>query len=114
LQEDPGNQAYLARIWKFYPRSGALVEIATHDPARFGNRNGAIVTAPTPPFNSDEESSGVIEITHLLKKNQSSDWDRFDSREDEEFDERLKWSNVDIATISGSPRRTIRPQVSPS
>ena len=91
LQEDPGNQAYLARIWKFYPRSGALVEIATHDPARFGNRNGAIVTAPTPPFNSDEESSGVIEITHLLKKNQSSDWDRFDSREDEEFDERLKW-----------------------
>jgi hypothetical protein len=91
LQEDPGNQAYLARIWKFYPRSGALVEIATHDPARFGNRNGAIVTAPTPPFNSDEESSGVIEITHLFKKNQSSDWDRFDSREDEEFDERLKW-----------------------
>jgi hypothetical protein len=35
LQEDPGNQEYLARIWKFYPRERELVEIAKHDPARF-------------------------------------------------------------------------------
>ena len=51
LQEDPGNQAHLARIWKLL--IGAvkqLVEIAKHDPARFGNRNGKIVTLPTPPF----------------------------------------------------------------
>jgi hypothetical protein len=62
LQEDPGNQKYLARIWKFYPSSRELVEIATHDPARFGD-------PPTPTFiTSDEESSGVIEITHLLRK----------------------------------------------
>jgi secreted PhoX family phosphatase len=32
LQEDPGNQEYLARIWKFYPRERELVEIAKHDP----------------------------------------------------------------------------------
>ena len=32
LQEDPGNQALLARIWKYYPRSDELVEIAKHDP----------------------------------------------------------------------------------
>jgi serralysin len=69
LQEDPGNQAHLARIWKFYLRSDELVEIAKHDPARFGNRNGAKVTLPTLPFSSDEESSGVVEITHLLRKN---------------------------------------------
>jgi hypothetical protein len=69
-----------------------LVEIAKHDPARFGNRIGANVTAPVAPFNSDEESSGVIEITHLLRKNlQGSDWDPFDFREDDELDERLKW-----------------------
>ena len=24
LQEDPGNQAHLARIWKFYPRRSEL------------------------------------------------------------------------------------------
>jgi hypothetical protein len=93
LQEDPGNQAHLARIWKFYPRGSELVEIAKHDPARFGNRNGKIVTPPTPPFNSDEESSGVIEITHLFRKNsQSSDWGRFDRHGDDEFDERFKWA----------------------
>ena len=93
LQEDPGNQAYLARIWKFYPRERELVEIAKHDPARFGNRNGKAVTPPTPPFSSDEESSGVIEITHLFRKNsQSSDWGRFDRHDDDEFDERFKWA----------------------
>ncbi len=93
LQEDPGNQAHLARIWKFYPRGSELVEIAKHDPARFGNRNGKIATPPTPPFNSDEESSGVIEITQLLRKNsQSSDWGRFDRHDDDEFDERFKWA----------------------
>ena len=93
LQEDPGNQEYLARIWKFYPRERELVEIAKHDPARFGNRNGKIITPPTPPFNSDEESSGVIEITHLFRKNsQSSDWGRFDRHDDDEFDERFKWT----------------------
>jgi Bacterial protein of unknown function (DUF839) len=93
LQEDPGNQAHLARIWKFYPRSGELVEIAKHDPARFGNRDRATITSPTPPFSSDEESSGVIEITHLLQKNlQGSDWDRFDRHDEDELDERLKWA----------------------
>ncbi len=109
LQEDPGNQDYLARIWKFYPRERELVEIAKHDPARFGNRNGKIITPPTPPFNSDEESSGVIEITHLFRKNsQSSDWGRFDRHDDDEFDERFKWTNAAIGTISASPRRTIQ------
>ena len=85
LQEDPGNQAHLARIWKYYPRSNVLVEIAKHDPARFGS--------PTPQLTIDEESSGVIEITHLLRKNlQGLDWGRFDRHDDDEFDERFKWA----------------------
>ena len=93
VQEDPGNQDHLARIWKYYPRGGELVEIAKHDPARFGDRNGANVTPATAPFNRDEESSGVIEITHLLRKNlQSSDWGRFDRDDEDEFDERFKWA----------------------
>ncbi len=92
LQEDPGNQALLARIWKFYPRSGEQIEIAKHDPKRFGDRNGATTFPPTAPFSSDEESSGVIEITSLLGKNlQGSKLDGFDSRDDGEIDERLKW-----------------------
>ena len=92
LQEDRVTTPVL-RIWKFYPRSDELVEIAKHDPARFGNRNGAKVTLPTRPFSSDEESSGVNEITHLLRKNlQSSDWDRFNHHADDKFDERCKWA----------------------
>ncbi len=59
LLEDPGNQAHLARIWKFDPASRQLVQIAQHDPVRFGT--------PTPPFTRDEESSGVIEITQVLR-----------------------------------------------
>ena len=71
LQEDPGNQAHLARIWKFNPRNRALTELARHDPARF--------SAPTPPFTRDEESSGVIEITHLLRKPPLNDGDEGDA-----------------------------------
>lgn len=59
----------------------------------FGSRNRKIITPPTPPFNSDEESSRVIEITHLFRKNsQSSDLGRFDRHDDDEFDERFKWT----------------------
>jgi hypothetical protein len=95
LQEDIGNQAQSGRIWKFYPRSGRLVEIARHDPARFGDRNGTVVPPPTPPFNSDEESSGVIEITHLLRSpGRGGDWERFQPGEDQddEFDAHLPWA----------------------
>ncbi len=93
IQEDPGNQVHSARIWKYYPRNDALVEIAKHDPARFGDRNGPNTTPATAPFTSDEESSGVIEITHLLRKYQQGwDWDRFERSDDDEFDERFTWT----------------------
>ena len=87
LQEDPGNQARLARIWKFYPSSGALVELAKHDPARFG-------VPPTSSFITvDEESSGVIEITHLLgKDSQTSERNRSEKEDENGFDEQIKWA----------------------
>jgi hypothetical protein len=87
IQEDPGEQPLLARIWKYYPRSDELVEIAKHDPARFSPpRDGDFLTI-------DEESSGVIEITDLLRKNsKSSNADRSDRHDEDEFDEQLKWA----------------------
>lgn len=84
LQEDPGNQALLARIWKYYPRSHELVEIAKHDSERFG--------PPTPPFTQDEESSGVIEVTRLLRKNLQPEGGRLDGNDDDEFDPQCKWA----------------------
>ena len=104
IQEDPGEQAHLARIWKYYPRSDELVEIAKHDPAFFSD-------PPTPPshLTIDEESSGVIEITDLLRKNsKSSDSDRFDRHDDDEFD-RIEVGETWLSLLSrGSPRHTIR------
>ncbi len=59
LQEDPGNQPYLARVWLYDIASDTLTQVAEHDPARFA--------PPTPaPFTQDEESSGVIDASGIL------------------------------------------------
>lgn len=93
LMEDPGNQQHAARIWKYHPRTNTLVAIAKADPARFGERNGALVTPPTAPFSADEESSGVIEVTHLLRGGKDEDHDdRDDDRDDNRDDDsRPQW-----------------------
>ena len=53
LQEDPGNNAYLAKIWVFDPDNGELVEVAHANPAEFTTT-------------ADEESSGIIDVSHIL------------------------------------------------
>lgn len=59
LQEDPGNQEYLARVWEYDIASGAFGEVAKFDPALF--------TTGSPDFiTKDEESSGVIDVTDML------------------------------------------------
>ena len=59
LQEDPGGQAYLARVWQYDPAADALTQIAEHDPARFSPAEGT-------PLTIDEESSGVIDVSSIL------------------------------------------------
>lgn len=59
LQEDPGNQAYLARIWQYSPESDSVTEIAQFDPDRFAPGGSAFVT-------QDEESSGIIDASSIL------------------------------------------------
>jgi Ca2+-binding RTX toxin-like protein len=58
MQEDPGNTARYAKVWSYDPAKDSLVQIGEHDNVRF---SGAV-----PPFNQDEESSGVIDVTKLL------------------------------------------------
>ncbi len=59
MQEDPGNNAYLARVWMYDIASGALLELAQHDSSRF--------VAGAPNFlTQDEESSGVIDVSDIL------------------------------------------------
>lgn len=52
MQEDPGGQDYLARIWRYHPMDG-LIWIAQHNPKFF---------QPGAPnqLTRDEESSGII------------------------------------------------------
>lgn len=59
IQEDPGNQPHIAKIWLYEIAKDQLTEVAHHDPDRF---------APGAPnfLTQDEESSGVIDASAIL------------------------------------------------
>jgi hypothetical protein len=59
LQEDPGNQEYLARVYSYNTRTDRVTPILEHDPARFTSGAAGFLT-------QDEESSGVIDVSSLL------------------------------------------------
>lgn len=59
IQEDPGNQAYLAKVWQYTIATDTLKLIAQHDPARF-------VTGGANFLTQDEESSGILDATDFL------------------------------------------------
>ena len=60
IQEDPGKEAHLARIWFYSPVTDTLTEVAQHDPARFTPGASRFITL-------DEESSGVIDVSTLFQ-----------------------------------------------
>ena len=59
LQEDPGGQDYIARVWLYDNKDDRLTQIAAFDPVRF---SPASITKLT----TDEESSGVIDAKDVL------------------------------------------------
>ncbi|WP_246444213.1 hypothetical protein [Sphingomonas sediminicola] len=59
VQEDPGNNAYVARVWEYDIASGAVSELARFNPAQFVVGGANFIT-------QDEESSGVVDVTSLL------------------------------------------------
>ncbi len=58
LQEDPGNQSHLARIWRYVAATDTLVEVARHDVNRFLSGAPGFLT-------QDEESSGIVPVPFL-------------------------------------------------
>lgn len=80
IQEDPGNEQYSAKIWMYDPKADTrkaggdkgdtgLTLLAQHDPARFGERDADPTTPDrpaTPPYNTNEESSGIIDVSDIL------------------------------------------------
>ena len=59
LQEDPGGQDYLARVWQYGIKDDSLTLVATFDPERFTPGKPGFIT-------NDEESSGIIDAESLL------------------------------------------------
>lgn len=65
IQEDPGNNAHLARIVSYRIADGATGVLAQFDPALFS----PVPTHPQPESTTDEESSGIIDATDILGRN---------------------------------------------
>ncbi len=61
IQEDPGNNAHVARIVSYRIKDGALAVVAQFNPAQFATGQPGFLT-------QDEESSGIIELSkrHFL------------------------------------------------
>lgn len=59
IEEDPGNQDYLAKVWIYDPGSDSLTLLAQHDPARFLPGAADFLT-------KDEESSGILDLSSIL------------------------------------------------
>ncbi|MDI9341392.1 MAG: T9SS type A sorting domain-containing protein [Sediminibacterium sp.] len=62
IQEDPGNQSYLARMWSYDIAKDIVTPIAEHDPARFVSGASSFLT-------QDEEASGIIDASSILGPN---------------------------------------------
>ena len=61
IQEDPGNNALLARIIAYRVSDGKLAVVAQFDPAKFLKSGKEFIT-------EDEESSGIIDATEFFSK----------------------------------------------
>jgi secreted PhoX family phosphatase len=61
IQEDPGNNAQVARVLAYRIKDGKLATVATFDPKYFTAAGSNFMTI-------DEESSGIIDATSLLRK----------------------------------------------
>jgi hypothetical protein len=59
VQEDPGNSAYIAKTWKIDPAAASAVQLAESDRSRFLSGVPGFLT-------QDEESSGIIDVTHIV------------------------------------------------
>jgi hypothetical protein len=68
LQEDPGNNAHNAKVWKFNPATGDLVKLAGADAALFGDIDPTTGVISPATITQDEETSGVIDVTELLDR----------------------------------------------
>ncbi|MBM5817092.1 MAG: hypothetical protein FJ083_11115, partial [Cyanobacteria bacterium K_Offshore_surface_m2_239] len=73
LQEDPGANARLAKIWRYNPSTDTLVELGQHNPQQFSGSS----TTNANFITNDEESSGIVDISSYLTGVSGYDTSRF-------------------------------------
>lgn len=76
MQEDVGNNPHLGKVWKYQAATGVLTSVAQHDPSRF-IAGAAHDIDGTDGKQSDEESSGIVEVTEMFDKVKGYDTDNF-------------------------------------
>ena len=76
MQEDVGNNVHLGKIWKYQAATGVLTAVAEHDPSRFIGGAANDIDG-TDSKQSDEESSGIVEVTEMFNKVEGYDTDNF-------------------------------------
>lgn len=62
IEEDPGNNSHAASIWQFDPETGKADKVAVVAPERFIDKSNLQF------MTQDEENSGIVEITDLVRK----------------------------------------------
>ncbi len=77
IEEDPGNEQRSSKIWLYDPKADTreagsthgdtgLTLLAEHDVSRFGERDHDTARPATAPFNTNEESSGIVDVSDIL------------------------------------------------
>jgi hypothetical protein len=77
LQEDPDNNAHNAELWKFNPATGEMIKQAGFDVALFGYIDPVTGAVTTGSITKDEETSGVIDVTELLDREDDKTYNLF-------------------------------------
>jgi hypothetical protein len=75
LLEDTGGAAHNGKMWQYDPRTGQLTMIAKSDTARFGDVVGGTFVPGS--ITNDEETSGVIDVTSILGRNDGKTYELF-------------------------------------
>lgn len=76
LQEDVGNQVHLGKIWKYHAATGVSSLVAQHDATRFISGAAADIDG-SDGKQSDEESSGIVEVSTLFQATPGYDSEHF-------------------------------------
>lgn len=87
IQEDVGGNQHNGKIWKYDPKTGSMTKVAGFDPLLFGDI-GKVGT-----ITKDEESSGVIDITKILDRDDDASYNLFVAQSHAR--------NTDIETVEG-------------